>query len=78
MTEFSQNELKLIKSIDEKMYNACIKVSMSPIGVYTILAVQCFAENRHGPEVEALRRAMAHFESNGYRCNSEFEKLIEF
>lgn len=46
--------------------------------VYDILARDVFVRGMEGPAVEALRRAIRHFDDGGYRGQPEFEKLIGF
>lgn len=78
---YSENEKKLFRAIwydDLNTIEVMLKHT-SPMELYNSASLKAFRQNMKTEAVEALRRAMNHFEQpNGYRRNDEFEKLIEF
>ena len=79
MFDYSEAELRLIKSISEHWFRMVKDTDVDPITVYRILATICFEEDRKGPAVEALRRVMVCIrECKIYRMTPEFDKLCAF
>lgn len=79
--KYSEKELRLIRVISFHWYDIIInnKTDVSPPAIYDILALNMFIENRTGPEVDALRRAVtAIHDCTCYRNTPEWDELITF
>lgn len=76
MNKYTDAELKLFKKlgVDSRILD-CV----SPVTLYRSLALECFLEDRRGPEIAALRRAWRALENGSpLRKSLEFDKLIEW
>ncbi len=71
----SPNEIKMFTDLGMK---DLIYAPISILGLYAIAVERAFVENRTGPAVEALRRAMIHMRAGKFRGNEEFENLIVY
>jgi hypothetical protein len=77
--EYSESELKLIGSINGHWLNIVQKTYLDPTSLYRILAMECFEQNRVGPETDALRRVIKSLrECKPWRLTPEFDELCNF
>jgi hypothetical protein len=73
-SEYSDNELKLINIFGLQEYSKHVM----PPTLYREMAIMCVKDDRKGPEVQAVRRALKAIDgSSPYRLTEEFDKLIE-
>lgn len=79
MREFSQKELDLIQSLSPHWYKIITThKDFNPPKLYEILAIQCFAENRTGKDVDSLRRIInVLHQCKIFRLTKEFDDLIQ-
>lgn len=74
--KYSVREVKLFESLG---YGHLLDKVDCPPRLYSIVAEHMFCEDRHGNDVDALRRAMTALGKDGpYRMSGEFDKLITF
>lgn len=79
MFEYTEAEVKLIKSVSPHWANVITKCEINPTNLYRILAEEAFTDNLQGPSIEALRRVCKAIRScKIYRHTPEFDALCEF
>lgn len=79
MIEYSETELRLIKACSKSWCEIALTTNMSPPILYDVLAADALVENKQGPHIEALKRAiMAIRNCSPCRMTPEFDKLCEF
>lgn len=80
MNDCTEAELKMIRAISEHWYNLVTgDTEFNTPRVFSILAEECFIEDRRGPEVDALRRALGALQKcKIYRHTKEFDELCTF
>lgn len=59
--KYSKEERILINSLTEDG-NRLMSIASHPPRLYRLLAIECFINDRTGPEVEALKRVLRAFE----------------
>ncbi len=75
---YSNAEIKIIETISPSSLQLTTE-SIYPSTVFEMMAIQCFIENKTGPAVDALRRALkASRNCNPFRETPEYEELIKF
>ena len=75
---YSETELKMIETISPSSLRLTTE-AVCPSVVFEMMAIQCFIENKTGPAVDALRRAIkASRNCYPYRESPEYEELIKF
>jgi hypothetical protein len=79
-SDYSEKEFAMIKELSPHWANiieADIHSNLMPPSVLEILAMECFREDRKGPEVESLRRCMKALKAcKPYRMTDEYDDLI--
>ena len=74
--EFSQAEVTLIKELGFSwLLDPVSRGSIPEPKVYEIMALECFTDDRKGPAVEALRRAVRAIRNGEYRKTPAFDAL---
>ena len=76
--QYSHAEKQLIRRVAPRWLSIIGRTDVNPTTLYRILAVECFCDDRVGPEIEALRRVLNAIENcDPYRMTPEFDKLCE-
>lgn len=83
MSNLSDAETKLFHALGASLWVELVEGTKgtTPIPApraYSMIAVEVFIKNLSGPAVEALRRALIHFDKGGFRGTPEFDRLISF
>lgn len=60
-------------------YDRLVAINVRPNQLYAAAIKTCFMEEKTGPEVDALRRAVAYLDIEGnYRNTEEHNQLLRF
>lgn len=79
LCKYSESEQRLIRSISEHWSGIISKTDINPPSLYGILAMECFEQNKVGPETDALRRVIKSLrECKPWRLTPEFDELCNF
>ena len=79
LSEYSEAELKLIKTIFPGWFSVIKRSSINPPDLFKIMGQEAFIKNLQGEPVEALRKVCAACSlSKPYRKTVEFDALCQF
>lgn len=75
----TDKEMEMVSAIDVK-YKTLAETKyfkQDPVGLLSLVGMECFTNNLSGKAVDSLRRCIKHIKDGKYRYTDEYENLID-